>query len=66
MLHKNCGGKLPVVESAQKTVDDDVVIYRIRKCPKCGKKINSFEVVEDAEIHSGYIHKSTLTQDELF
>ena len=66
MLHRNCGGKLIVVESAQKEIDEDVVVYRTRKCEKCKKRINSFEVVEDASMKSDYSHKSTLTQDDVF
>ena len=66
MLHRDCGGKLVVIDSAQKEVDNDVVVYRTRRCEKCKKRINSFEVVEDGAIQSGYVHTSILTQDGIF
>lgn len=56
MICRNCGGKLTVIESSQDEVENDVVIYRIRKCKCCGKRIESFEVVEDTKVPEDYKH----------
>ena len=56
MICRECGGKLNVIESSQDEVENDVVIYRIRKCVGCGKRIESFEVVEDTKVPETYKH----------
>ena len=58
MIHKDCGGKLTVIESAQMKRGKNVSIRRIRKCSKCGEKIETIEPIPEADISDGYKHRN--------
>jgi len=58
MIHKGCGGKLTVIESAQIRRGKNLSIHRIRKCCKCGEKIESIEPIPKADIDDDYKHRN--------
>ena len=58
MTHKDCGGKLQVIDTVQKQDGKCLIIKRIRVCKKCGDKIMSTEVVHDADVSNAYKHRS--------
>ena len=57
IIHKDCGGKLVVKDTAQETTDSGIQIQRMRKCDKCGILVYSFENVMGAMSCEGYKHK---------
>ncbi len=58
MVHRDCGGKLLVKESAQEEQEKGVTIRRIRKCSKCGELFCSWEFIANAKSQEGYLHKN--------
>ena len=60
MTHKDCGGKLTVIDSIQKQTDRALHIKRIRVCKKCGATIVSTETISKAERDVGYKHNGRL------
>ena len=51
VLHKDCGGKLRVLNSTQFQDDRGLKISRFRKCEKCGANVISIETIPIGFIH---------------
>jgi len=64
MIHKDCGGKLVVVDSTKSPGSSRVTIFRVRKCQKCKCLIKSIETIRDAEIQQGYRHNMSYKEDK--
>ena len=58
MTHKDCGGKLQVLDSVQTQKPKGINIKRIRICKKCGATIISNEIINNAEVSKTYKHRS--------
>lgn len=58
MIHKNCGGKLTVIDTQPKTTKNGLELKRIRTCKKCGIIIISTEIVNGGEMPADYRHRN--------
>lgn len=64
MIHKDCGGKLTVIESFQQERKNSLVITRYRKCKKCGVVLHSTEQIAGAVMEQKYKHRNYYNQEE--
>jgi len=63
MIHKDCGGKLTVIESFQQE-RKCLQIVRYRKCRKCGVILHSIEQIPGAVMEVGYKHRNYKPEDK--